>query len=219
MKYKKSKTWYQDRLDNLKRYTTKQEKEFLLLEDDVPLIDKLKTLTDTKPLNELDAMALMFKLREISVSNIIEIQQECHCGSVNAYNIDTNDFFNFDFEDGIPLGVFESINDIINTKITDKLILKEYNKIQEKIVKNAQKVFSPVVKKQCKKCKDELEVMVNPNQIISKSSPASIYQDYLSLSYYSNFSKLDTDSMYPFEREIFLKLLSEKIKEEPKLGG
>ena len=71
MKYNNN--WFKKRLDSLERYTTKQEKEFLLLEDDVSFTDMLKTLSPIEPINEYEAIAFLFKLREISLSNIIEI--------------------------------------------------------------------------------------------------------------------------------------------------
>ena len=57
--------------------------------------------------------------------------------------------------------------------------------------------------------------MINPKDTISKSTTTKIFKEYLDISYYTNNSKLDIDSMYPFEREVTLSLLAEKLKEQP----
>ena len=222
-KYTRSSNYFEDKLKSLKRYTTRQEKEFLLLEDDVTYTERLRVLSDVKPLNEYEAIALMFKLREISVSNIIELQKRCSCGSTNLYQINTAEFFNFNpepisgFED-LPVGLFFGLDDVINTKITDDMIIRDYNKLEKDLLDRSVKIFKLNTTKICQKCGNDIVIDINPVHIMSKSNPASIYKEYLNISFYTNNSKLCIDSMYPFEREIYIGLLNEKLEQEPNMN-
>ena len=219
--YKKVKP-FREKLGKLKRYTTKQEKDFLLLEEDATLTQQLKTVSDVKADNEYEALAFLFKLREISVSNLVEIPKSCSCGYINSFTIDINDMFNFTPEfipnyEMMAVGIFMSADEIINTNILDSLIIKDLKTLNELIFKRSQEIFSPKIIKECQKCNTSLELYFNPASLISKSNPAMIYKEYVDISYYSSITKQDIDSMYPFEREIFLSLLSEKLKEDPKM--
>lgn len=213
--FTKSKTWFIDRINSLKRYTSKQELDALLVEDDKPIFDILEALSDIKAINELDAFALIFKLRESSVSDLIELTKPCQkCNFMNIYNIEIDEFFDLDFErdNDIPLGLFTSLDDIINTKTQDDLILKDYLKLREEVMKNTEQLFKPYVKRTCQKCRTEEEIYVHPKHIISKSNASAIFKEYTDISYYSNNGKLDIDAMYPFHREIVISLINENQK-------
>ena len=215
MKYTKSKNYLNDRFKKLKKYTSSQELEVLLLEDNATPIEVLSILSNIKTTNETEAMAFIFKLREISVSDLIEITKSCsECNYMNVHNIEIDEFFNLDINTELPLGIFSEPEDIINTKTANKLILKEYIKIKKELEENTSKVFKLSVKRVCQRCKEQEEIYINPISIISKSSQISIFKEYVDISFYSNITKLDVDSMFPFQREITLNLLTEKLKEQ-----
>ncbi len=219
MEYLKSKNFLEDKLNSLKKYTTYQEKEALLLEDDASFSETVAILSDITPINELEAVAMIFKLREISVSDIIELTQTCpHCNYPDIHQIEIKEFFNFKSTLDIPIGLFENIDDIINTSYTNDLILSEYIRIEEELEQQNTKVFRPYVFKYCKRCSSQLKFDVHPKSIISKSGPSNIFKEYMNLTFYSSMNKKDVDDMFPYEREIFLNLLKEKLKENP-LGG
>ena len=216
--YKISDNWFKDRLDSLEPYTTKQEKAILLLDDDKPLSDMLSIISDIKPLNDYDTIALLFKYREISVSDIIEATQECpFCKFNNPVQIEIKEFFNFEKLYDAPVGLFATIDDVINSNIADEIILKEYDQINENILEQTKHTFKPVVERTCIKCKKTFDVGVNPKQIMSKSNPSAIFKEYLDLSYFTANSVLDIDTMFPYEREIYLNILKDRLKEDPKI--
>ena len=218
MEYTKSFDWFDKRLKSLKKYTSAQELEALTLPDESLPSEILEVLSDIKPLNELEALALIYKLREISVSDLIEITIPCgHCEYMNIYNIEIEEYFSTVPDSLLPPGIFTEVEDIINTKKADDLILKEYFKIKKELLSNSTTIFSASIKRKCDKCKESLDISIAPLSIISKSSLGSIFKEYVDISYYSNMTKLDVDSMYPFQREITLNLLSEKIKESTQL--
>ncbi len=218
MKFKISNTYFEDKLNSLKRYTTKQEKEVLLAEDDTSLIDILALLSDVVPINEYEATALLFKIREISVSDLIEFTHECKsCEYMNILNIEINSLFNLEKNYDFPVGLFTTVDDIINTKESDDIILKDYNKLQDDIIEQSGKIFNPIVKSACKKCGFLNQIGISPKSVLSKSSASSIYKEYVDISFYTNNSKNDIDTLYPFEREIFINLIQEKLKEQPRM--
>ena len=48
---------------------------------------------------------------------------------------------------------------------------------------------------------------------MSEDSAASMYQTYNDFVFHGKYSKLDIDSMYPFERTILISLLNKTIEE------
>jgi hypothetical protein len=212
MKYKIKNDWFKKRIKSLKRYTSKQEMDVLLLEDSATLIDVAKILTDVEPLNEYDAGALILKLRELSVSDVIEVTVACgHCDFMNLYEIEINEFFDFKITGKFPQGVFEDLNEITDA---DDMILKTYNKLNKELQDQTRKFFKLTTKRVCKRCGKDIDIAINPKDTVSKSSPTKIFKEYLDISFYTHNSKLDIDSMYPFQREITISLINEKIKEQ-----
>jgi hypothetical protein len=236
IKFTKERNYLQNKLKKLPRYCTSQEKEVLLIdESESTYADYLDILLpnlpeNLKPINEIEEMLYLIYLRSNSVSDIISGIVECpSCKQLNDYNIETDDMINLeynysdtfdDFEDNFPIGVFTCINQIINKKEQNKIIVKDYNKIQSKIQEQNEKIFNIHRNIKCRKCSENIDIVINPKMILSKLSLVGIYEEYMLLSYYSHNSKLDIDSMYPFERELIIGLLKKKIESSPPgLGG
>jgi hypothetical protein len=52
--------------------------------------------------------------------------------------------------------------------------------------------------------------------IVSENTLFELYQFYNNLKFFGNYSLLEIDSMYPFERPIFMGLLNKTIDEKNK---
>ena len=211
----------EERLLSLKRFTSAQERESLLIDDDEPDSVVLNCLTDVKPINTLESSAFLLKLREISVGDELEVMTTCpHCGAMNDLRIDLSKLFVLNepyfLENGIqvPIGLFEDIDEIINTLEADKLSMKEYNELEEILEQQNEKIFKDSTNNVCRKCQGLIKINIDPRIILSKSSLSNLYQEYVNISMFSNNGKLDIDSMYPFEREIFGSLIADKMKED-----
>jgi hypothetical protein len=235
MKFTKERNYLHNKLKKLPRYTSFQEKEVLLLdEEESTLKDYLDVLLpnlpkNLKPINELEEIAYLFYLRSNSVSDLLTGIVECPgCKIINDYNIELDDLLDlksYELEDSeytnFPIGLFTDLNQIINNKDTDKLIIKDYNRLEEQMKKNNEKILNVHKDIICRnqKCKLKISISINPKLILSKLSLVGIYEEYMLLSYYSHNSKNDIDTMYPFERELLIGLLKKKIESQPQMGG
>jgi len=209
---------YKAKLNNLKPYTSHQEKSALIknIGNDASLIDIAREL-GTDPKSEIEAHAFIFKVREISVSDIADLTHVCpECNYQNIINISIPSmFFQGDHEGyhDIDIGLFDDIDelegDIINTISIDK-----YNSLYSLLKENNKKIFNPEFTMTCVKCKHSVTRELNPGSIVSKFSIANVYEQYLDISSYTSMTKADTDSMIPFEREIFMGLIQKKEDEK-----
>ncbi len=214
IKFIVSHDFLEKRLNKLEKFTTKQEIEGLLVEDDESIINILSKLSDIEPINEDEAKIFLLKLREISVDDKMESLLSCsHCGTVNQFQFDINEFINYDtfyFNDVlIPQGIFKAASDILSDKDLDKMTFKEYEKLDE-IIKEQNESFLQNSSRTCRKCKKDIMIDIDIRTIFSKNNVSSLYKEYATLMTVSNNGKLDIDSMYPFERTLFLNLLTEK---------
>lgn len=220
MKYKIEDDWFKKRLNSLTPYTSKEEKALLLLDDDASIFEMLDLISDVKPKNEYEALALFFKYCAISVSDLIEATQECpNCKFANPIQVEIDEFFNLEKKYDFPVGIFTTPDDIINTKRADKIILNDYNKLTADLIEQSKNVFKISVKRKCIKCSSQFDIIINPKTLISKSSASSIFREYIDISYFTANSILDIDTMFPYEREIYLNILKEKLKENQGLPG
>ena len=206
-----------ERVNSLTRFNTLQEKSALLVDDDEPISKIVSELTTVKSYNENEAKLFLYKLREISVEDNLEMLVTCpHCNIMNQEYIDINKFYNLDvkkyYKDvELPFGFFDSPEDVINnTKLTDSLSLKEYNDIEKLIHDQNNEIFNDV-SSICRSCKKEIIITFDIKSNFSKSTLKSIYTDYINISMYTNNGVKDIDSLYPFEREIYINLIEDKI--------
>jgi hypothetical protein len=212
----------EQRLKKLKRYTSFQEKEALLMDDDVPDIDIYNVLQpDFPPLNDTELMYFLLYLRSESVSDLIEGIKECsNCSSVNPFTKELSDYFGFQDKESelhteIPIGCFTKVEDIINTLDADNLLLMDYNYLQKIIQENNNVLVALNQSLTCVKCGHQIELGVLPRDIISKKTLSNLYQEYFQMALHLHYSKTDIDLMYPFERELFFNLLKREVEKTP----
>jgi len=219
IEFKVEHNFLKKRLESIKRFTCKEEKEILLTgEDSTSFSEICDILKITKPINELEGIAFIIKSSEHSVSDIYSSMDECpNCGIINENIIELENIINIDIESDIPIGLFDTPEDIINN--TDILLLKDYNDIQDKINTNNKKILDLLIKSECRSCKTKTEFTISPLVFISKSSLVGFYEECFSLTYYGGLSLDDINNLYPFEREIYLGLTQKKIESQPNIGG
>lgn len=211
-----SKEEYEKRLNSLTPYNSLQEKNAILkvMGGDVSTMEIARIL-GTDPINNIEASAFIFKLRENSVSDIIEINYECPtCGTIDMHGISIPEmFFSSPVDESIPVGLFEDVDEW-GIEDINNLEISEYDELSDTMHKNNTAIFSPWVTLSCRICSNEKEVSISPREILSKFSIANIYEQYMDISYFSSMTKQDTDSMLPFEREIFMGLIQKKEDEK-----
>ena len=205
---------YKKVLNSLNQYTTHQEKNVLLKNlDKTYSASEISRMLGAEPISEFEAFAFIFKMREISVSDILELTHSCDsCGYQDFIHYSIPEMF-FQYEDDIdntiPIGLYDSVDDL-NDENINNMTIDEYNGIESIIYNNNLKIFNPEISITCKKCGITHKTSIGPLDIVSKFSISNIYEQYSDISYYSSMTKYDTDNMYPFEREIFMGLIQKK---------
>jgi hypothetical protein len=222
MEFKLEKDFLEKRLKQIKMFTVKEEKSVLLNidEENISISDISEIVlknSNLTPLNELEAVALIIKASEISVQDVKDQMFECqNCNAINEIQINLESIINTNFESDIPIGLFAGIDDIIEN--ADDLVLKEYNRLQDKIQENNDIILKLYKDIPCRKCKENNIVTINPLQFISRVSIASFYDEVFQLMYYLHISPTEIESMYPFERELMLGMLKKKVETQPTLS-
>ncbi len=200
-----------ERTENLRKYTSGQERNALLIDEDKPLEDVLSELSDVKIEREGETSYFILKLREISVSDVVEMLVTCQeCQTLNEKQIKISEFINdeeYKFKgETLPRGFFTEPEEVINTDDLENLSWNDYTDLENLIRDQTVSMFRPATRS-CRKCNNELNFFLNPRDAFSKSSIKSIFQEYTDISMYSHNGKLDIDSMYPFERAVMLSLI------------
>jgi hypothetical protein len=232
IKFTKEKDFLKNRLKKLSKvkYTSEQEKEILLLDDDEDELEIYKILVKDKylePLNKMELLLFLIKLRENSVSDILEGMKECEkCGVINDFQIDLSvitDVSKVELKEehiekypDFPIGLFESIEDILDEETIEEISVLEYNEIEEIIYYNNEKLLNLVYDFECRipSCKHKNVVVIFPKSILSKTSLTNLYEEYFALSFYGSNTYSDINKMYPFERELFTALLTKKMESQ-----
>jgi hypothetical protein len=219
---------YSGKSFSLKPYITSQEKDFLLASTlGEPSLDDALRICEVhddviSSLSKSEKIAMLWKLRELSVGDEIHLKFKCvHCnnGNENALRIDEIvedskitderivDNFNEFSED--------NFQDFVNIDL-EELEIDEYEKLLEE-TKNTVTKFNfrkPII---CQKCGKTNYYNINKPEFIidnmSEDSLMSIYQTYNDLNYFGQYTKQDIDSLYPFERTILIGLLN-KTRED-----
>ena len=131
IKFTKERNYLEKRLENLKRFNSRQEKDSLLSEDNTST-GLAKILSNITPDNKKEAYAFITELRKISVSDIIDLMVTCpHCKQINNFNVDVDEFLNLDEQysfrnQAVPVGLFENPEDIINIADIESMSVRIY---------------------------------------------------------------------------------------------
>ncbi len=208
----------EQRLKDISMITSAQERNALMVDDGKSDSEVLEKLTNLTPINDLEAEAFLIKIRETSVQDQIEYIITCDmCNTMNSIKIETSDcidlspsYYN---DQQFPVGLFTSLDSIINNGVLDEISIRDYQKLEDIMTTQNEQIVKKLHTKYCRKCKNEIEIFIDPRAIFTKSTLSSIYSDYVNISMYSNNGKLDIDSLYPFEREIYNSMISDKLKE------
>lgn len=198
-------------------YNSFQEKTALIKQSDGeknPI--RIAKILGLNPSNRFEAIAMIFKARENSVDDLIEFNYKCkECGFLDLKSISISDmFFKDDIDESLPIGIFETLDEIISEEDINNLSIKEFNELEKKLFKNNLAIFDPSIVLTCSKCKNREKTVFDISSVVSKTTLKNIYEQYLDLTYFSNITKYDVDNMYPFEREVFLGLIQKKEDEK-----
>ena len=216
-------------------YNTSLERDILLYTSgDYDFDSLMDILKDNIIVNE------PFKYDDLSYSEKFNILLELRNGSVgemfsfikkcdkchNNYETDvsfTETITEGNISDFKGIKITEAFSDDYNDYVDfdiDELDTAEYDKLTEYIDKNKTK-FNFVAKSVCDHCGNVNYIKLTEKHLVenlSEDTLANFYQTIASMVYHGNYSKLDIDSMLPFERSIYLSLLNEEIKKS-KPGG
>lgn len=211
---------------NIEAYDTAKEKELLLMSsfgvDDIDEILKLLGFTELSELSNEEKKVILYKYREVSLGDEIDIKFTCDdCGQGNDAILEANNFvkagkFNDSHIKKIN-GEFheDNMNQYVDFDVDD-LDLDEYEELLQRIIDN-QIEINFIKQAKCLKCGSEKNFDLGQTkyilEIMSDDSLMSLYKAYNFLVFFGHYSKQDIDSMYPFERSIFIGLLN-KTKED-----
>jgi len=218
-----------NKISNL-RYKTKHERDALLIEDEFSPLSFIDAVlpsiknTELYPINDLESLAFLLKVRENSVSDILNIISPCQkCKGVNDINIDLSKCFILDRDElfsteeiekypNFPIGLFENIYQIINKKIADNLVLYQYNEIEDIIFKNNKKILNLSYDFNCRLCSHKNEILIPPMKILSKVELKGLYEEIASLTFFTHNGYNDIMEMFPFERDILTNLSNKNLE-------
>ena len=209
-------------------YTTFVEKDILLrashgnyTSDEI--LDILG-ISDCSKLTEDAKKYLLYRFREISIGSEINIKFKCtECGMGNDSSLDTDGIMkpgkrnDPDILKRDDIVTDDNLHLFLKEKIDiDDLDIDEFDELKQRIQDN-QIYFDFKRKCRCLKCQSvntidisDLEYIVDS---LSEDTLMTLYKTYNFLNYFGKYTKADVDGMYPFERSIFLGLLT-KIKED-----
>lgn len=170
-------------------------------------------------------IAYLYKLREVSLGSDLEMKWKCpHCKKPTEGRIFLEDLLIFpDAEKEWTLEELEFLKTAKPAEVVSKFFpdfLEKFSKIPE-IFQKYQEIKSklPRLKQSlectCLFCQGKNHVKISDKEFcmnsLSERTIQTLYQAYFFL-VQNGFSKSDVDSMFPFEREIQLSFVDEKIQ-------
>lgn len=211
-------------------YTTKMEKNILIMsamkEYDIDEILRILGIDELilSTLSENEKKVILYKFREVSLGDEVQIKFKCeNCSTTTETELYVSDFIveaELNDDDVLKLDkevTEENLNEFLKTEIDIlNLDVDVLEKLTQRVKKN-QNVFNFNKSVKCLKCKKEhLFYVGDPSYIVEQLSDQtlhSLYKTYNNMMMFGNMSKDDIDSLYPFERTIFIGLIT-KTKEE-----
>lgn len=217
----------------IKPYDAQKEKDLLIMSSfNIYDLDEILRVLGVKKkirsiLSENEKKVLLYKFREISVGDEINIKFRCNeCGSPNESTITCSDLIESP-EEYDPIikqldkeVTDDNIYDFLNLtpEEIDDLDLDEYESLIQK-VKQTQVKYNFVKSCPCIKCKKPNVFYIGDVKYIleslSEDTLMSIYRTYNDMCMFGNYNKKDIDSLYPFERTIMIGLIN-KTREDMK---
>ena len=213
-------------------YDTEKEKDLLIMSSfEIYNIDEILRVlgleySELEKLTENEKKVLLYKFREISVGDEINVKFKCtYCKAPNETSISCTDLIqNNHLDPDIKILDAEVTDDNIKEFLyieqdeIDNLDLDEYEKLLDRIKRNQVK-YNFVKKCSCLKCKSENSFYIGDIKYIieslSEDTLMSMYRTYNDMCMFGNYNKRDIDSLYPFERTILIGLIN-KTREDMK---
>jgi hypothetical protein len=220
---------YNGKVISLLPYNTLTERDILLYTsgeyDFESLMEIVKdNITFNSPhtydeLSYTEKLNILLELRNGSVGEVFSFIKKCDkCN--NNYEADVS------FNNVITEGKLEKFEDIelyeafsdnyqkyVDFNIDD-LDIDVYDKLIDYIDKNKTK-FNFITESKCIHCGHTNHIKLTEKHLVenlSEDTLANFYQSIASMVYYGHYTKLDIDSMLPFERSIYLSIVNEEIK-------
>jgi hypothetical protein len=217
-----------DRTFQIEPYRTYQEKDILLSSSfGIKDLDRILEIINFNEsgLTENEKKVILYKAREISLGNEIDIKFKCkECGQGNDGIIDASNFvIDGSRNDDYIRKLNENVTDENLIKFVeysqeelDDLDIQDYEELKKKVTEN-QIQFNFTKSCKCLRCQTEnIFDLSSPEYIIeimSEDNLMTLYKSYNLLIYFGHYTKTDIDNMYPFERNIFIGLFN-KTKED-----
>ena len=213
-------------------YDTEKEKDLLTMSSfEIYDIDEILRVlgleySELEKLSENEKKVLLYKFREISVGDEINVKFKCtSCKAPNETSISCTDLVQTNHLDPDIKILDEEVTDdniseflYIEQDEIDNLDLDEYEKLLDRIKRNQVK-YNFVKKCSCLKCKSENSFYIGDIKYIieslSEDTLMSMYRTYNDMCMFGNYNKRDIDSLYPFERTILIGLIN-KTREDMK---
>lgn len=214
----------------LESYTSLQERDLLFLTmDDFSDKNILDLALDicrvpkkiVSKLTDPEKKCVLYKLRELSVGNEINIKFKCQkCGQRTENFINISNIINYPnlkHKNIIDNGKYDG-HEIFDCMKGDfeEMLISEYESLKENI-KNYITTFDFKKECICQRCMFRNIIDISDTKFIidnlSEETLQSYYKIYNTLIFFGRYSKLDIDSMIPYERTIFLGLLENQLKD------
>ncbi len=209
-------------------YNTRLERELILFNEisDVPDIEGVLDILennitgDIENLSQHEKLAILFKLRSLSIGEEIGVKFQCKCGApnesvINISEIITSGEGTMEINDVLEPLTNENFHKFVDVDV-DELDFDEYDKLFLEVQKNVT-TFSFTKGAECIACRETQWFDISDDAYVinslSDDSVMSIYQTISDLVFFGKYTKLDIDSMIPFERTLFVGILN-KTREE-----
>lgn len=214
----------------IKPYTTKVEKDILIMTSfgifDMDEVLRILDLDNEiiKSLSNNEKKVLLYKYREVSHGDEIDIKFKCgKCGKTNESVIIASDFIVESVKNDSDIVKIDkevtelNIRDFLNQHIDiENMDIDKFEELLEKVKLN-QNTFNFTKSCKCLSCKEPNNFNIGDEKYIieqlSDNTLVAMYKTYTNMIMFGNMSKHDIDDMYPFERSIFIGLISKAKKE------
>lgn len=219
----------------VRQYTTHQEKELLLLQEfsddkDENIRQALEILgIDAETIDHMSQpqrIALLYKFREISVGDEIEVKFKCpHCsnavvGTISISNLVKVPDYDVSIKDlaRAPTSEDDFIQNFLTVDVSE-MSISEFEHLY-RVASDFQTLYNFLPKTVCPMCRNHVPVDISKPEFVlramSEDSLKSLYNTYELLIHHGKWSKGDIDTLLPFERKVFVSLLMKSLEKQLK---